>query len=174
MAGCDYLKSLPGIGIKKAHQQLSRTKNFVRVSFAAVYLRKSTKSCLLTYGTLRNPTKVYVYKLQACRAFRLCGISVPDDYEVQFQKALWIFRHQRVFCRSKGRLVHLTPIPLAGLDSSNIDVPTSIPLIEEDKYLSFLGPAISHEDVRQIALGDFFCLALYVCPILHDAHNSDL
>ncbi len=33
LAGCDFLGSLPGIGIKKAHQQIKKYKGFVRVSF---------------------------------------------------------------------------------------------------------------------------------------------
>lgn len=31
LAGCDFVASLPGIGIKKAHQHLRRTRCFVKV-----------------------------------------------------------------------------------------------------------------------------------------------
>lgn len=31
MAGCDFVKGLPGIGIKKAHQHIRRTRNFMKV-----------------------------------------------------------------------------------------------------------------------------------------------
>lgn len=31
LAGCDFVSSLPGIGIKKAHQHLRRTRCFLKV-----------------------------------------------------------------------------------------------------------------------------------------------
>jgi hypothetical protein len=31
LAGCDFVKALPGIGIKKAHQQIRQRKSFVKV-----------------------------------------------------------------------------------------------------------------------------------------------
>ena len=32
LSGCDFVKALPGIGVKKAHQHMKRLKEFVRVS----------------------------------------------------------------------------------------------------------------------------------------------
>lgn len=34
LAGCDFLSSCPGIGLKKAHQQLRKFKSFVKVGWA--------------------------------------------------------------------------------------------------------------------------------------------
>ena len=31
MAGCDFVKALPGIGVKKAHLHMRRLRSFVRV-----------------------------------------------------------------------------------------------------------------------------------------------
>lgn len=36
MAGCDFLPSLPGVGLKKAHQQLRKVKGFVKVNCMGV------------------------------------------------------------------------------------------------------------------------------------------
>lgn len=35
MAGCDFVKALPGIGIKKAHKHLRRLRSFIRVRYAS-------------------------------------------------------------------------------------------------------------------------------------------
>lgn len=39
MAGCDFVKALPGIGIKKAHGHLRRLRSFVRVGICAAKLQ---------------------------------------------------------------------------------------------------------------------------------------
>lgn len=38
LAGCDFVDSLPGIGIKKAHQNLRRTRCFLKVGATWVLL----------------------------------------------------------------------------------------------------------------------------------------
>ena len=77
MAGCDFVKAVPGIGIKKAHTHIRRTRDFLR----------------------------------ALRALRFDGVQVPQGYEVKFQRALWTFRHQRVYCARRQAAVHLTEPP---------------------------------------------------------------
>ena len=41
LAGCDFLKALPGIGIKKAHAHIRKFKTFVRVRQLAVVRLKA-------------------------------------------------------------------------------------------------------------------------------------
>ena len=53
--------------------------------------------------------------LQVCKSLRFSGISVPRDYEQSFQRALWTFQHQRVWCPQRKQLVHLHPLPVSGL-----------------------------------------------------------
>ena len=53
--------------------------------------------------------------LQVCKNLRFSGISVPRDYEQQFQCAIWTFHHQRVWCPRRRQLVHLRDLPESGL-----------------------------------------------------------
>ena len=59
-------------------------------------------------------TLVYVLA-QVCKSLRFSGTSVPRDYEQSFQRALWTFQHQRVWCPQRKQLVHLRPLPQDGL-----------------------------------------------------------
>jgi len=52
---------------------------------------------------------------QVCKSLRFSGVSVPRDYEQGFQRALWTFQHQRVWCPQRKQLVHLRPLPEGGL-----------------------------------------------------------
>lgn len=52
---------------------------------------------------------------QVCKSLRFSGVSVPRDYEQGFQRALWTFQHQRVWCPHRKQLVHLRPLPAGGL-----------------------------------------------------------
>ena len=54
---------------------------------------------------------------QVCKSLRFSGVTVPRGYEAAFQRALWTFRHQRVYCASARALVPLRPLPAAGLAS---------------------------------------------------------
>ena len=60
-------------------------------------------------------TSYYPPYLQVCKNLRFSGISVPRDYEQQFQRAIWTFRHQRVWCPRRRQLVHLRELPESGL-----------------------------------------------------------
>ena len=55
------------------------------------------------------------YTAQVCKSLRFSGVSVPRDYEQGFQRALWTFQHQRVWCPQREQLVHLRPLPQGGL-----------------------------------------------------------
>lgn len=50
--------------------------------------------------------------VQACRSLRFGGTAVPCGYEEAFQRALWTFKHQRVFCPVRQDLNrHYPPRP---------------------------------------------------------------
>lgn len=51
LSGCDYLQSLPGMGLKKAHALIKKFKNYDKVS-----VTDSVISFILSYpGTILNP-----------------------------------------------------------------------------------------------------------------------
>jgi exonuclease-1 len=106
--------------------------------------------------------------LQVVKMLRFNGTPIPKDYEVAFQRALWAFRHCRVYCAAAGGLVHLEPLPPGGLGGQDVDVPAALPpalrgaaaaagqqegAAGEDP-LSFLGPALSSEVATGIAKGE--------------------
>jgi hypothetical protein len=129
MAGCDFLASLPGVGLKKAHQQLRKVKGFVKVGSGSMPSRAARwglGSVLLLphythpqWGTAALlplcPAPVLLgddrsaCHAQACKAWRFSGTTVPKDYELRFQRALWTFKHQRCAC------LPLTAPPAGGL-----------------------------------------------------------
>jgi exonuclease-1 len=49
--------------------------------------------------------------VQVCKCLRFGGVRVAPEYEAGFQRALWTFRHQRVFCPQRRALAHLRPLP---------------------------------------------------------------
>ncbi|GMH41851.1 hypothetical protein BSKO_09761 [Bryopsis sp. KO-2023] len=120
MAGCDFLKTLQGVGMKKAHKQIQTSRNFVK----------------------------------ACKILRFSSQSVPKNFESDFQKVIWLFRHQRVYCPEAKELVHLTPLPEGGIGSADVDVIEAIPTGDELTALTFLGPDIPKEEAREIATGN--------------------
>ena len=116
MAGCDFLKSLPGIGIKKAHAHLRRTRDFMR----------------------------------ALRLMRFDGVAIPRGYEVKFQRALWVFRHQRCYCTRRREIVNLKEITQGDL-KLGAAVPEAADLNEGE--VDFLGPALPVHVAQGIAEG---------------------
>ena len=44
---------------------------------------------------------------------------MPQGYELAFQRALWTFSHQTVFCPRSGACVPLRPLPPGGLAASS-------------------------------------------------------
>jgi len=82
LAGCDFVKGLPGIGVVTA----------------AAHVRKHRSGA------------------RALRALRLGGrVSVPPGYEAAWARAVWTFRHQRVWCPTSRTVVHVSPLPPGGL-----------------------------------------------------------
>jgi exonuclease-1 len=90
---------------------------------------------------------------QVCRSLRFSATSVPRDYEQRFQLAIWVFRHQRVFCPHSGAMVHLNPLPSGGIAAADVDVLAAVPEGEELQALSFLGPQLEADVARGIAAG---------------------
>eukprot|EP00803_Ostreobium_quekettii_P003128 evm.model.scf_115EXC.4 EVM.evm.TU.scf_115EXC.4 scf_115EXC:28666-34216(-) len=120
MAGCDFLKTPNGIGVKRAHQQIRRVKNFVR----------------------------------ACKSLRLNGTSIPRTFEAEFQRVIWVFHYQRVFCKRRQGIVHINPLPEGGLLAGNVLVPDALPNGDSGQELDFLGPHIEAEVAQAVAVGD--------------------
>ncbi|KNA21532.1 hypothetical protein SOVF_042330 [Spinacia oleracea] len=81
LSGCDYLPSLPGMGLKRAHALISKFKTYEKV----------------------------------IKHLKYSSVAVPPLYEESFKKAVWTFRHQRVYDPNKEDIVNLTII------SDNID-----------------------------------------------------
>ncbi|XP_049936342.1 exonuclease 1 isoform X2 [Nymphaea colorata] len=68
---------------------------------------------------------------------RYNGMSVPPSYEEDFKKAIWTFRHQRVYDPSTEDIVHLSEPPA-----------------ELDLDLEFLGPIMPQNIAKGIARGE--------------------
>ncbi|XP_039130239.1 exonuclease 1-like [Dioscorea cayenensis subsp. rotundata] len=102
-SGCDYLQSLPGMGLKRAHALVQKFKSYEKV----------------------------------IKHLRYNSVAVPPHYEETFKKAMWAFKHQRVYDPAKKDIVHLSDIP----HDLTLD-------------LEFLGPWLSQSLVQGIAKGD--------------------
>jgi hypothetical protein len=104
---------------------------------------------------------------QVVRSLRFSGTSVPRDYEEQFQRAVWTFRHQRVFCPQRHTLLHLRDIPASGLWLSGQQL---------DGSLDFLGPNLPDDIAKAIAVGESESRHLQPVPqhyhLLHSALRS--
>jgi exonuclease-1 len=118
LAGCDFVASLPGIGIKKAHQHLRRTRCFLKV----------------------------------VRALRFDGVKIPEGYERRVQRALWTFKHQRVYCPRRRAAVHLHEV-VGGELAAGARVPAAAQLEEGEP--DFLGPPLPHDVAEAIAVGEY-------------------
>lgn len=78
-------------------------------------------------------------------------MQVPREYETGFQRALWTFRHQRVFCPTARALVHLRPLPQGGL-ADGVLVLAALPG-KDEADLPFLGPCLLDAVAEAIAKG---------------------
>ena len=116
MAGCDFAKALPGIGVKKAHAALRRTRSFQR----------------------------------AVKALKFDGVAVPVDYDRRVQRAIWTFRHQRVFCPRRRQVVNLTE-PTGGDLTVDALVPAAAQLHDGEE--DFLGGDLPEHLAVAIAEG---------------------
>ncbi|KNE68303.1 hypothetical protein, variant [Allomyces macrogynus ATCC 38327] len=85
LGGCDYLPSLPRVGLKTAAKLLQRATGMNREYSPSTVLR----SVLRIAATEYKP--------------------IPTDYAARFDMARRTFLHQRVFCPRSQKLVHLRP-----------------------------------------------------------------
>lgn len=73
---------------------------------------------------------------QVIKHLKYSSVEVPPLYEESFKKAVWTFRHQRVYDPNKEDIVNLTNI------SDNIDGDTDFlgpyPLLIYCKFVPFL------------------------------------
>ncbi|KAJ2239209.1 hypothetical protein GGI13_008099 [Coemansia sp. RSA 455] len=76
LSGCDYLPSVPGVGLKKAHRYVSRSQDLR----AAVQLMRVDK------------------------------LLVPEEYEVEVERAELTFRYQRVYDPRSKSLAFVSPL----------------------------------------------------------------
>ena len=97
LSGCDYLDSIPGIGIKTAHRLLRKHKTVEKVCW--IYLNAPLTSQLLMNLRLEG---AYV---------------VPPDYLVKFAQAELVFLHQRVFDQKLNCLRPLNNFPSGGISA---------------------------------------------------------
>lgn len=81
LSGCDYLPSIPGLGLKTSHKLLRKHKTVEGVLNAIIR----------TNSNLRN--------------------KIPTDYLTSFRTAELAFLYQRVYDPNTQRLVNLTPVP---------------------------------------------------------------
>ncbi|KAL7089238.1 hypothetical protein ACP275_13G176900 [Erythranthe tilingii] len=103
LSGCDYLSSLPGMGLKKAHALIKKFKSHENV----------------------------------IKHLRYNSVEVPPLYEESFRRAIFTFRHQRVYDPISEDIVHLSePVDFVGED------------------VDFLGPALPQHVAKGIAQGD--------------------
>ncbi|CAJ1952050.1 unnamed protein product [Sphenostylis stenocarpa] len=108
LAGCDFLPSVPGIGIARAHALVSKYRNLDRI--------------------------LSVLKLEK-------GDQMPEDYAKNFQEAVAVFQHARIYDTNARELKHLKPLPQNFLQSL-------------DGKLDFLGPEIPPSIVKAVAEGN--------------------
>lgn len=89
---------------------------------------------------------------QAVKALRFDGVAIPPDYTSKVQRALWTFRHQRVFCVRLRSVVHLRPVVGGDLASApDAFVPTAAAVQEGEE--DFLGPELADDVAQAIAEG---------------------
>jgi hypothetical protein len=91
--------------------------------------------------------------VKVCKNLRFKGTSVPRDYEQRLQRALWVFRHQRVYCARAGAIVHVQPLPPGGIGAADVHVASAVPAGEDATTLDFLGPMMDAGMAQGIATG---------------------
>lgn len=85
---------------------------------------------------------------------RFNGNSPPPGYEIRFQRIIWLFRHQRVFCPTSSTLAHLRPLPQGGIGAADVLVVAALPPEGPERVaLEFLGPPMEPAIAAGIAQG---------------------
>lgn len=122
LSGCDYLPSLPGVGLKKAHGFIQRFKSLQKVRHCFGVCAGDVhpgKSCIPFPGGLQGSHACILSHrachalcpFQAVRFLRFNGTKLPPDFEASLARAVWTFKHQRVYDPATKQLVHLEPLP---------------------------------------------------------------
>ena len=80
---------------------------------------------------------------------------MPRTYEAAFLRAVYTFKHQRVYDPQSRTMVHLRPLPPRGLDPSVLTVPegSEQPVEGAAQALDFLGPLLPQQQCFQLATG---------------------
>lgn len=122
MSGCDYLPSVPGVGLRSAFRLLQR------------------------HGTADKALRAL--RLQQFGKGRATA-QVPPDYEARFRQAFLTFRHQRVFDPRTQEMTHVHPLPpdLAALPPSELEVRDCVSDCAQPKPRSSWAPPI-HSQTR--------------------------
>lgn len=99
LSGCDYLESIPGVGLKTAYRLMRKYKTAEKVR------------CLIA-STSRPLSDPLVPRHQVIQYLRLEGqLKVPKTYPAEFKRAELTFLHQRVWDPLLQQLVHFTEVP---------------------------------------------------------------
>lgn len=99
LSGCDYLDSIPGLGLKTAYRLLRKYKTAEKVRMPPTFLLLITRADEL-------------FRSQVVQFVRLEGqLTVPRDYLAEFRRAELTFLHQHVFDPVTRSLTHLNPLP---------------------------------------------------------------
>lgn len=98
LSGCDYLPSVPGIGLGKATKLMRKYgQNPERVCGVGVLFSSLVHALCLHF--------------QVIRGLKIESSQVPKDYDVNFKKAEWTFLYQLVFDPRSQQQVRLNPLP---------------------------------------------------------------
>jgi len=138
LSGCDYLNSLPGIGLKTA----------VKKSNAIRKVDRRVSTLLSEIAKKKSKKKK----------------DAPKDYRIQFKRAVLTFLHQRVYDIHSKQLTFLNPLTDA-VDAYLHELKRYLarqPTVSNaesknptvyDTTLNFLGKEVDHETARLVAEG---------------------
>ena len=161
LSGCDYVESLPGIGLKTAVKHCSEYSRIDRM-----------------IHTLMSKVPNKKKKL------------VPKDYKIQFKRAVLTFLHQTVYDTKSKKLTQLNPINEQikkeyleeqgrilnrisnNNNTKNFDDNGKNPSIY-DMTFQFLGPIIDDQTATEIATGLRDARSKKMRGISFDAHSND-
>jgi exonuclease-1 len=110
LSGCDYLPSIPGLGLKTSHKLLRRYKTVERILNA---IRSGAVSNRLKLAPVVSSSG---YTAEGCN-----GLEAMMAYLRDFRVAELAFLYQRAYDPFNRRLVHLTDVPESLRNSQNWD-----------------------------------------------------
>ncbi|CAL9079457.1 unnamed protein product, partial [Musa textilis] len=171
LAGCDFLPSIPGIGIKRAYSFVSKYKNLDRVSPFVPFL---CLNILILYISLY----MYIYHIFHLnfllatalssfnfmfflpRAMQVLSVlrldkryKMPEDYCKSFRKAVAVFHHARVYDMATRALKHLKPLEEKHLEFLNGDLDLLGPELPQS-----VAAAVAEGKLNPITMQQFDCL----------------